>query len=108
MQNDRRHFTEAARAAAAIARAKRAALKAATKNDLEVFVLRPKHGGQDYTWQIRKFGGLIVAEGEASFPSIAEARRDGLAALIHIDRSDEVPAGPHAAAQPLASAAPDR
>lgn len=87
MKPDRRHFTEAARAAAAVARAKKAALKAATKNDLEIFVLRRAADDQSYSWQIRKFGGVILFEAEMAYATPAEARRGAVDALANIGRA---------------------
>ena len=81
-------FTEAARAAAAQKRRERAAQKAETKGDLEVFVLRSEDAPGQYGWEIRQFGGVVVDRSSQSFPSLMQARADGL------DMLDRLPAPP--------------
>ena len=90
-------FTEAARAAAAQKRRERAAIKAETKNDFEVFVLRGSDETNRYTWEIRQFGGVLVRSAGVSFSSSAEARRDGLSALRDLSEASE-PLNPASAA----------
>ncbi|WP_237482956.1 hypothetical protein [Lichenibacterium dinghuense] len=54
----RRHFTEAARAAAIEAR-RRKREAALPRDTLEVFVVRRPTGGLEYGWEIRRFGALV-------------------------------------------------
>ena len=82
-------FTEAARAAAALKRRERAAIKAETKNDYEVFVLRSSDDTNRYTWEIRQFGGVLVRSAGASFTASAEARRDGVSALRDLNAAPD-------------------
>ena len=72
-------FTEQARAAAAIARKKKAELKAQTQTEMEVFAIRIDNV---YKWQLRKFGGIILASGDQSFTSADAARAAGTSALV--------------------------
>ena len=74
-------FTEAARAAAAAKRRERAAIKAETRCDLEVFVVRMEHAPNVYGWEIRQFGGVVVCRSARSFGSLMQARADGLDTL---------------------------
>ena len=76
----KRRFSEAARTAAAEARR----LKREQVVDLtspEVFVLR---GGDDplrFEWQIRRFGGVVLARSRVTFKSVREAHVAGSDAL---------------------------
>ena len=74
------YFTLAARVAAAEARRRRAALKAETKDALEVFVVMGEDPGI-YRWQIRQFGSVVVKEANEVFQSIDAARQAGAEAL---------------------------
>ena len=81
----RRHFTEAARAAAALARkAKREEPR--HFGEPELFVVRPSGAASDFAWQIRRFGGVIVATGRPAFPTMAAALEAGRAALDGLGR----------------------
>ncbi len=84
-------FTEAARAAAAEKRRERAAIKAETKCNLEVFVLRMEHLPNQYGWEIRQFGGVVVARGSRSFGSSVQARADGLEMLERLPPRLDMP-----------------
>ena len=84
-------FTEAARAAAAQKRRERAALKAETKGDLEVFVLRSELAPGQYGWEIRQFGGVVVDRSGRSFPSSMQARADGLEMLDRLPEPESRP-----------------
>ncbi|HEX4768430.1 MAG TPA: hypothetical protein VH414_19345 [Lichenihabitans sp.] len=46
-----------------------------------VFVLRADGSAMDFTWEIRRFGGIILRRADESFPTSAAARQAGLAAL---------------------------
>ena len=74
-------FTEAARAAAAQKRRERAAIKAETKSNLEVFVLRNDELPNQYGWAIRQFGGVVVSRSSEQYDSLSQARAGGLKAL---------------------------
>ena len=74
-------FSEQARAAAAVARRRRAELKAQTHGELEVFAVRSANG---YSWQLRKFGGVVLADSHQRFPSPAAARAAGVSAMVKL------------------------
>ena len=46
-----------------------------------VFVLRANGSAMRFTWEIRRFGGIVLRRGDKSFPTGAAARQAGLAAL---------------------------
>jgi hypothetical protein len=73
-----KYFTEAARVAAAIARRKQADQKAQNSGRSEVFVVR---AGNCYTWEVRKFGALVVLGSNQHFASAELARDAGISAL---------------------------
>ena len=78
-----RHLTEAAReAAAAVREAKKALPK--EEREFSLFVVRSSPNRSHYTWQIRRFGGVIVQQAETIFVSISAARADGESALAKI------------------------
>lgn len=84
----RRYFTEAARIAAAKARkAKREAPDTFGRPDL--FVV--KAGPHAFTWELRRFGGLVLQRGPEAFPDAAAARADGEAALDALRASPDLP-----------------
>ena len=75
-----RHFTEAARRAAALARqARREAPR--TFGAPELFVVRSKPEATDYSWEIRKFGGVLVSAGRDSYPTPSQAMAAGQRAI---------------------------
>ena len=83
MRNDRpetrRRFTEAARAAAAAAlAAKRAGPDRFGEPDL--FVVRAD-GGIEFTWELRRFGGMVLQRGDRQFPDAEAAKVAGEEAL---------------------------
>ena len=79
-------FTEAARAAARVSRIRRAKATAELKalGGLEVFAVRLHNG---FTWQVRQFGGLVLASGQHCFPSSITARTMGLKMLTTMRQS---------------------
>ena len=79
-------FTEAARAAARVSRIRRAKATAELKalGGLEVFAVRLHNG---FTWQVRQFGGLVLASGQHCFPSSVIARTMGLKMLTTMRQS---------------------
>ena len=83
-----RRFTEAARLAAAEARrAKREGPD--TFGVPELFILRD--GNHGFTWELRRFGGLVLQHGSETFPDAAAARADGEAALAALLASADLP-----------------
>ncbi|WP_237477098.1 hypothetical protein [Lichenibacterium dinghuense] len=85
----RRYFTEAARIAAQAARAAKAASAPDTFGLPELFIISA--GAQTYTWELRRFGGLVLQRGAEPFPSQALARADGEAALAALCASPDLP-----------------
>ncbi len=83
-----RDFTDAAREAALAARrAKRDGPD--TFGLPELFVV--KAGDQSYTWELRRFGGVLLERGIEAFDSQILARADGEAALASLSASGELP-----------------
>ncbi|RYB07097.1 hypothetical protein [Lichenibacterium ramalinae] len=79
----KRHFTEAARAAAKEARRRKKEEK--VERDLpEVFVVRREVDQRTFGWEIRLFGGVILHRSDAEFETIASARADGLQVLAQV------------------------
>ncbi len=75
----RHYFTEVARAAAAEAkRIKRE--NPAPKDLVEVFAVHLPATGKMFSWEIRRFGGLVVDRGVDQFITASEARVAGEAA----------------------------
>ncbi|WP_237481231.1 hypothetical protein [Lichenibacterium dinghuense] len=84
----RRHFTDAARAAAAAARkAKREGPD--RFGQPEMFVV--KAGERAFTWELRRFGGVVLQRGPEGFRDTASARADGEAALTDMCASPNLP-----------------
>lgn len=80
----RRHFTEAARDAAASARRRKREHKAQfpQEHQLVMVVVRAADGPRAFAWQIRKFGHMEpVAHSVDTFPDPADAGRLGQMAL---------------------------
>ncbi len=80
----RRHFTEAAREAAAAARQRKRDLRIQFPDDHEfvMVVVRASDAPTGFAWQIRRFGHIQpVAQSTAVFKSPADAGRTGEAAL---------------------------
>ena len=81
-----RHFTEAARKAAALAR--KAKLEEPRRfGEPELFVVRPSEAVRGFAWQIRQFGGIVLATGDVGFPTSAAAREAGRQALEGLETS---------------------
>ncbi len=84
MKNDnpenRRHFTDAARAAAKAARAAKRALPS-TFGLPELFVVRAPSGDMAFTWEIRRHGGLVLQKGTNGLASMVLAKAEGEHAL---------------------------
>lgn len=81
----RRHFTEAAREAALARRREIAALPKAPSDALALFVVRGAERGNDYGWEIRRFGAIVVARSEGGFAGPLAARQAGEEALNRLD-----------------------
>ena len=81
-------FTDAAREAATAARKAKAALPD-TFGLPEMFVV--KAGDQSFTWELRRFGGVLLERGASAFASQALARVDGEAALAILSASPGLP-----------------
>ena len=77
----RRHFTEAARQAALQRRREIAAMPKEPSGTLAMFVVRGAARGNDYGWEIRRFGAIVVARSLEGFPAPLAARQAGEAAL---------------------------
>ena len=84
-----RHFTEAARQAARSARAAKHA-EPDRFGVPEVFVV--KAGDRAFTWELRRFGGLLLQRGAESFTSQTLARADGELALSVLCAAPDLPA----------------
>ena len=78
MIRNRSHFTEAARAAALVAR-RRKAENAAPVDTPAVFVTRLSDGR--FGWQVRRFGALVIQQSDVPYPTPVEARSAGERAL---------------------------
>lgn len=77
----RRHFTEAARQAALARRREIAALPKQPSGTLALFIVRGHERGNDYGWEIRRFGAIVMARSERGFPGQIAARQAGEVAL---------------------------
>ena len=83
-----RHFTDAAREAALAARrAKRE--EPDTFGLPELFVV--KAGDQSYTWELRRFGGVLLERGIGAFDSLGLALADVVVALASLSASPDLP-----------------
>lgn len=81
-------FTEKARLAALAARAAKRA-EPDTFGLPELFVVKAE--GKAFTWELRRFGGVVLQHGAESFPNQALARADGEAALAKLCASPDLP-----------------
>ena len=70
-----RHFTEAARAAAKIARQLEKE-QARVPNRPEVFAVRDTSDAHSFEWQIRRFGGVVLDTSMTRFASVCQAVAD--------------------------------
>lgn len=83
-----RRFTEAARIAAAAAR--RAKREAPDTFGLpELFIV--KAGEHDFSWELRRFGGVVLQRGPEAYPTMDAARADGEIALSALCTSSDLP-----------------
>ena len=76
----KRRFTEAARAAALVARRRKRDL-AAPQGTPEVFVVRQPSTNRGYGWEIRRFGGVVLDRSPTDYPTMHGAQSAGNAAL---------------------------
>ena len=77
---NRRMPTDAARAAAVVARR----LKMLISVDIgapEVFAVRLSSIPTSYTWEIRRFGSIVLNRGDSFYPTPTAAREAGLRSL---------------------------
>ena len=74
------HLTDKARAASLVKRRERAAQKAENKQSFDVVIVRSSDPSQ-YSWQIRRYGAILVKTTDATFVSLSDARVAGEAAL---------------------------
>ncbi len=72
----RRHFTEAARAAARAAWAEKLTLPSKFGHP-ELFVVRAPSDATTYTWEIRRHGGVLLQKGKEGFASVVLAQSEG-------------------------------
>ena len=87
-QKKRRSFTEAARAAAMAARAaKRAAPD--LFGEPELFITRS--GKKGFTWELRRFGGVLLTRGEISYANQPAAEAAGREALSNLRETIHLP-----------------
>lgn len=77
---NRRHFTDAARAAAKEARRRKKEMQS-DPNRPEIFVARAGPESRCFVWEIRRFGGVLLDRGTAPYDDAAEARSAGKRAL---------------------------
>ena len=77
----RRHFTEAARDAALARRREIAAMPKDPSGMLAIFIVRGAARDNDYGWEIRRFGAIVVARSSAGYPTQVAARLAGEEAL---------------------------
>ncbi len=76
----KRHFTDAARAAA-MAKRRELSLNPRDPTTPEIFVVRLAPASKAFTWEIRRFGGVIIERGEMGFASTSQAYGNGALAL---------------------------
>lgn len=77
----RRHFTQAARDAALARRREIAAQPKDPSGALDLFVIRGAEHGNDFGWEIRRFGAIVVARSSCGYPAPTAARQAGEEAL---------------------------
>lgn len=90
LPTDRRHFTEAARAAAMASRLRKQQI-AAPLDAPEVFIVRSTSASGPYAWEIRRFGGLVLDRSSGGFLDPGEARRAGERVLTSIGAAPSAP-----------------
>ncbi len=88
MQQDqattRRHFTQAARDAALARRREIAARPKDPAGTPALFIVRGAERGNDFGWEIRRFGALVVARSSSGYPDAAAAREAGAGAMLRL------------------------
>lgn len=72
----RRHFTDAARAAAVEAR-RRKRETAVPRETPEIYVVRLPGAHLRFSWEIRRFGAVVLEKAETSYPTMQDARAAG-------------------------------
>lgn len=82
----RRHSTEAARAASIAVRKAKAA---GTVGLPELFIVKAED--PTFTWELRRFGGVVLQRGAESFATVALARSAGEAALAALCATHSLP-----------------
>lgn len=87
-QNVKRHFTDAARAAAQAARRAKWA-EPDRFGEPEMFVVRSDDKG--FTWELRRFGGVVLERGAGAFGDVASAKDAGSEALTAFCQTPDVP-----------------
>lgn len=73
----RRHFTQAARDAALAKRREIAALPKDPAGALALFIIRGAESENDYGWEIRRFGAIVVARSVHGYAGAEAAREAG-------------------------------
>ena len=87
-RKNHRHFTEAALRAANAARAAKRA-EADHFGEPELYITRADD--KAFTWELRRFGGVVLHRGEKPFATRAEAEAVGAAALSAMSRHPDLP-----------------
>lgn len=87
-KKSKRHFTEAARRASIIARAAKRA-EPDRFGEPELYIMRA--GDKAFTWELRRFGGVVLQRGEGTFATRAEAEAAGADALTALKRQPDLP-----------------
>lgn len=80
LKTTRRHFTEAARAAAVVAR-RRKYETAVPRETPAVYVVRLAGANLQFGWEIRRFGALVLDKSSAEYPTTQDALSAGEAVL---------------------------
>ena len=89
-RSNARHFTDAARAAAVAARRVKAA-EFQSFGAPELFVVRASSDDMAFTWELRRFGGVVIQKGADTHPTIALAKAAGLQALEALSQDPDLP-----------------
>ena len=85
--NARPHFTDAARQVALARRRKIAALPKARPGALALFIVRGAERSNDFGWEIRRFGAVVVKQSPWGYASSEIARAAGEEALANLGRT---------------------
>ena len=78
----RRHFTQAARDAALARRRELAALPKDPSGHPQLFVTRGAYVRNDFGWEIRRFGAILVARSDRGYATATLARDAGDHAIM--------------------------